>query len=316
MDKKYTKMKYSRLSNTQQYILDKALKKVSLNTAEYIFKCRGIEHFDSSNKNLIYAGYYNAISKRIRANGSSIQHVHYVKDISTGQTILFSINDYKQNYNNMFGDRTLNVVDALKSIETNYSNHLISILNNMSPFAEEYDNIKYMKKLLILKRNNQLDGLRNLESMVNLLYYDLALSNSLKDELNNFETTMRLRKDFNDLLERNSEYNCALTFLLLSPLDESISNVFNSLYKKYVSIMEQYNKKKYLSEKQLSFLTKIYSTDFNKVEKMFKYLLQDDIKNNNIVNLYNVAVQYGLNEIGMNKLENMFKSKGGTLNEQ
>ena len=309
MSFKVLKERYSELTETQQYVLNKALRKVAIELYNYFcfsLGSRQVIAIDVYNSNIKYDGYINHINKRIEtASGKKYQCVHYAKNISTGKIIPFSLADYK----NIFSGANNSTRELLINVEHGYNKHLNDIIYKL-PRDNEECNKSFIKKILNVAED--IKNVSNYEAIVNLLYYDLPLSDLMIQSLEYIDKKVENKKNFEIYLQNNPDYDSMLTLLILSPLDNALQFKYPELYKKYDSIMKFYNKHNYLTEKQLIALNNLFKLDYNEIEKMFEYLSKNlsrissrDIKK--IADLKYIMNMYGLREDKVNELTKYYK---------
>ena len=309
MSFKVLKERYSELTETQQYVLNKALRKVAIELYNYFrftLENDQIGTIDVYNNNIKYDGYINHINKRVEtASGKKYQCVHYAKNISTGKIISFSLADYK----NIFSGASNSTRELLINVEHGYNKHLNNIIYKL-PRDNEECNKSFIKKILNVAED--IKSVSNYEAIVNLLYYDLPLSDSMIQSLEYINKKVENKKNFEIYLQNNPDYDSMLTLLILSPLDNVLQFKYPELYKKYDSIMKFYNKHNYLTEKQLIALNNLFKLDYDEIEKMFEYLSKNlsrissrDIKR--IADLKYIMNMYGLKEDKVDELAKYYK---------
>ena len=318
MNKTEMKETFSKLSEVQQKVLIKALRKISINAFNYFCRSHDIKNLDPNDANWKYDGFIYSFDKRIDINGKKLTRFHCAKNILTNEEIKFSINDYLKIFSNK-QNKSLEY-SKIKNI-LNYTERMIfnQLQNMMLKFESYYyDPTGFINQLL--ETSDKIKELKNYEVIVNLLYYDLPLSDTLISNLNSFYINYRKRKEFDECLEQHENYENALVLSELYSLDEWIKIKYPKISLKYDNIINYYNKHKYLSEKQLQALEHIISMDFNKINKMINYLNEkkSNIKSNDRSKFYtikSIMTSHGLKQDRLEELEQLFTKYGGKFED-
>lgn len=89
MNKTEMKKTFSKLSNIQQKVLIKVLRKVSVETFNDFCNSNDIKNFNPNDMNWKYDGFVYCFNKRMDINGKKLISFHYAKNILTNEEIKF-----------------------------------------------------------------------------------------------------------------------------------------------------------------------------------------------------------------------------------
>ena len=295
MNKTEMKKIFSKLSNIQQKVLIKALRKVSVETFNDFCNSNDIKNFNPNDMNWKYDGFVYCFNKRMDVNGKKLISFHYAKNILTNEEIKFSINDYIKIFSNKQNKllEYAKIHSALNTVEKIIFNQIKNIIFRINHGMYFNWDVKIKQ---ILETSDKIKELKNYEAIVNLLYYDLPLSDELKESLHQFFILMDSRKDFNLRLQQNPEYDNILTLMFLSPFDNEFKMQNENMYNKYAYIINFYERNKYLSKPQLNYLCFLFKSDFKEINKMFNYL-------------YSIKLDFD-DELEINNLRNKMENEG------